>query len=111
MALKRAQVGQGAWAEPLPPTPCFYILSRGRFGTLTLGASGDIAAELRQERLSRGGDTHLVAQQLVHLELFDEPRMAELRWHQVRRWGVGSRLRLIRSSNPEWIDYARDWRL
>ncbi|HEY0915286.1 MAG TPA: hypothetical protein VGE22_10480, partial [Solimonas sp.] len=95
----------------LPPTPCFYILSRGRFGTLTLGASGDIAAELRQERLARGGDSHLVAQRLVHLELYDETRKAEERWHQVRRWGVGSRLRLIRSSNPGWIDYAQDWQL
>ncbi|HMN43770.1 MAG TPA: hypothetical protein PKE27_04325 [Povalibacter sp.] len=95
--------------EPVPPGPCFYILARGRFGALSLRTSEDLAAELRRDRLAKQHNPRVYVRRLVHLELHDDPRSAKERWRQVMRWSAGHKLLLIRSTNPDWIDYAQHW--
>ena len=83
-----------------------YILASGRNGTLYVGVTNNIARRVHEHRT---GDTpgftkRYGVKKLVHVETYDDVRLAIQREKTFKRWSRAWKLALIEEHNPQWLD-------
>jgi len=90
-------VAKGGWV---------YIMTNANFGTLYVGVTSDIAARATQHHNGTGSAfcKRWGLTRLVYVEPFDDIVTAITREKQLKKWHRSWKLRLIRESNPEWLD-------
>ena len=88
--------------------PCVYILASGKYGTLYIGVTSDLAGRLHQHRegLIKGFTSRYGVTCLVHFEMSDDMATAIAREKQLKKWNRDWKLNLIESANPGWVDLA-----
>ncbi len=79
--------------------------------TLYTGVTRDLLRRVyeHQEGLVEGFTKRYRVTRLVYFEQTLSARSAFARERQVKRWLREKKIRLIESTNPEWLDLARDW--
>jgi len=83
-----------------------YILASGRHGTLYVGMTDDIARRAYEHRegVVDGFTKQYGVHRLVHVETFDDPRLAIAREKRLKRWLRAWKIALIEKENPDWDD-------
>lgn len=83
-----------------------YILSNLRHTVLYVGVTGDLVRRLAQHRNGTGSvfARRYHADQLVHVEFFDDPARAIAREKQLKAGSRRRKVALIEGGNPEWAD-------
>jgi putative endonuclease len=84
-----------------------YILSSKRNGTLYIGVTGDLVSRVYQHKTKADPDSFTSrynVSRLMYFETFDDPVTAISREKQLKGWLRVKKIRLIESTNPEWID-------
>lgn len=86
--------------------PAVYILASQRNGTLYIGVTSDIAKRIWQHKHAPidGFAKKYAACMLVYYELHHDMHGAITREKQLKKWNRGWKLRLIETSNPDWVD-------
>ena len=90
----------------LDKQPCVYILASGRNGTLYIGVTTDLEGRTSvhiQDLLSGFTAKHRV-HRLVYYEMHETMAAAIAREKRLKKWNRLWKLRLIESTNPEWVD-------
>jgi putative endonuclease len=85
-----------------------YILASRKHGTLYIGITSDLIRRVHEHKLKvvPGFTKKYGVDKLVYYEIFDDPISAITREKQLKKWHREWKLRLIESSNPEWIDLS-----
>ena len=83
-----------------------YILASRRNGTLYIGITSDLVRRIWEHRnKSNLGFTSIYnVNQLVYFEEFDDVGFAIHREKRLKKWPRKSKLKPIKSVNPEWKD-------
>ncbi len=83
-----------------------YILASERNGTLYIGVTNDLVRRVSEHReeVVDGFTKQYSVKNLVHFEVFDDPRSAITREKQMKKWRRAWKLRLIEKENPKWRD-------
>ena len=91
----------------MPHDYCVYILA-SRSRTLYVGVTNDLARRLSQHHTdSRPHFTRRYnVDRLVHLETFENVRVALAREKQLKGWSRRKKIALIDCHNPEWTDHS-----
>ena len=86
--------------------PTVYILASQRNGALYIGVTSDLTKRIWQHRHAPadGFTKQYAIHMLVHYELHQDMRSAITREKQLKKWNRAWKLRLIESTNPDWID-------
>ncbi len=89
---------------------CVYIMG-SRSGTLYIGVTGNLHKRTFEHKFHRiEGFTHKYdVQRLLYWESCDDVHKAIGREKQLKGWSRAKKIVLIESSNPHWLDLARDW--
>ena len=92
------------------PNYYVYILTNKRRTVLYTGVAGDICRRIdeHKQKLTPGFATKYNVDQLVYLEIFEEPNSAILREKQIKGGSRQRKIDLIRSMNPDWRDLSVD---
>ena len=87
-----------------------YIMS-SRYRALYTGVTNDLLRRVDEHRhkLVDGFTKRYNITRLVYFESFTHVRDAIAREKQIKAWSRQKRIALIRSTNPEWNDLAKDW--
>ena len=86
-----------------------YILA-SKSRVLYVGVTNDLRRRLHEHRTSRIGFTAAYrVHRLVYFEAIGPPVAAISREKELKRWTRKKKVALIRSTNPKWIDLAKDW--
>ncbi len=87
-----------------------YILASKRHGTLYIGVTNNVAKRLNEHKLGLGSKfvRDYKVNNLVHVELFDEPKAAIAREKQLKKWNRDWKIELIERENPDWLDLTPD---
>ncbi len=85
-----------------------YVMS-SKSGVLYIGATSDLDRRVfeHQQGLIEGFTKKYRVTRLVYVEQFDRPAEMVERERQLKGWTRSRTLELIRSQNPEMVDYAR----
>lgn len=89
-------------------SPCVYILTNRRHGTLYVGVTSDIARRIGQHRAGAVAGftkTHQL-HRLVYLETHETMEQTILREKRLKKWNRVWKIQLIESANPDWRDLA-----
>ena len=83
-----------------------YILASSRNGTLYLGVTNNIGRRCWQhcEGLTPGFTSKYGVKKLVHVEIFEDIRIAIQREKRLKKWNRRWKLELIEKTNPRWLD-------
>jgi putative endonuclease len=84
-----------------------YILSSKRNGTLYIGVTSDLVGRVYQHKMKADPDSFTSrydVNRLTYFETFDHPLTAIAREKQLKGWLRIKKIRLIESTNPEWVD-------
>ena len=89
-------------------SPCVYILTSGRYGTLYIGVTSDLIARLWQHRnaATPGFSSRYKVHRLVHFEMFGDMVSAITREKQLKNWHRQWKISLINAANRDWHDLA-----
>ncbi len=87
-------------------TPCVYILSNQRNGTLYTGVTGNLVKRIWEHKnhFVEGFSKKYGADTLVYFEVHETMEAAITREKQIKKWNRKWKLRLIEERNPEWND-------
>lgn len=87
-------------------TPCVYILTNQRNGTLYTGVTSDLVRRIWEHKhnLVDGFTKKYQLHRLVYYELTDSMYTAISREKQIKAGSRKRKLALIESINPEWRD-------
>ena len=87
-----------------------YIMASHR-GTLYTGMTNDLVRRAYEHRnkLTGGFTTKYNVSKLVYYEITEDVTSAIGKEKQIKSWRRDKRVALIESSNPYWIDLAKDW--
>jgi putative endonuclease len=85
--------------------PAVLLASR-RHGTLYLGVTADLVRRVHQHKTRSvpGFAGRYGVDRLVWFETHDDPREANSREKQLKKWQRDWKIRLIEDQNPEWRD-------
>jgi putative endonuclease len=85
-----------------------YILASGRYGTLYIGVTNNLARRLDEHRTGKGSEfAHKYRVfRLVYVESFGRPIDAITREKQLKKWNRDWKIRLIETDNPDWTDLS-----
>jgi putative endonuclease len=83
-----------------------YILASGKQGTLYIGCTSDLARRVYEHREEAipGFTKKYDVKRLVHIEVYDVPRIAQQRERSLKRWPREWKMNLIERDNPQWDD-------
>jgi len=90
----------------------FYVyLMASLSRILCIGMTSDLVRRVREHRtgLRRGFTARYRVYRLVHFEEYADARVATARERQIKGWTRERKLRLIETSNAEWLDLAAAW--
>lgn len=87
-------------------TPCVYILSSKRNGTLYIGVTSDLPQKVWQHKnnFADGFTKRYSVHNLVWYEVHETMESAITREKALKRWKRVWKLGLIEKSNPTWRD-------
>ena len=87
-------------------SPCVYIMTNRRHGTLYTGVTADLARRAWEHRegLYAGFTRRYDLKRLVWHEPFDRMIDAIAREKQIKAWKRGWKIELIETINPTWRD-------
>lgn len=87
-----------------------YIMS-SRYRAIYTDVTNDLMRRVNEHRhkLVDGFTKRYNMTRLVYFESFTHVRDAIAREKQIKAWSREKRIALIRSTNPEWNDLAKDW--
>ncbi len=87
-----------------------YIMS-SRHRAIYTGVTNDLLRRVHEHRhkLVDGFTKRYNMTRLVYFESFTHVQDAIAREKQIKSWSRSKRIALIRSTNPEWIDLAKNW--
>ena len=87
-------------------TPCIYILTNKRNGTLYTGVTSDPVRRIweHKQNSSEGFTKKYRIHRLVYYEFVDDMYVAISREKQIKAGSRKRKLTLIESMNPEWKD-------
>lgn len=87
-------------------SPCVYILSSQRNGTLYIGVTSDVVKRIWDHKndLVDGFSKDHGVHSLVYFEQHERMEDAILREKQLKKWNRSWKLRLIEERNPQWRD-------
>ena len=87
-------------------TPCVYILTNKRNGTVYIGVTSDPAKRIWQHKnnLEEGFSKKHQTHRLVYYEVHGDMYHAITREKQLKKWKRIWKLRLIENKNPKWED-------
>ncbi len=86
--------------------PCVYILASGRNGTLYIGVTSDLEGRVsvHVQDVVPGFTARYRVHHLVYYETHETMDAAITREKRLKKWNRLWKLRLIESTNPEWLD-------
>ncbi len=86
--------------------PCVYILASKRDGVLYAGVTSDLHGRMAQhdQGLLEGFTKRYGVKQLVYFEFHESMEQAIRREKQIKDWKRAWKVRLIESTNPEWLN-------
>ena len=89
----------------------FVYIATNRSRTLYTGVTGDLRRRMLQHRRREvpGFTKKYNITMLVYYEASTDPRAAIDRETEIKKWRREKKIRLIESSNPEWVDLAAAW--
>ncbi len=87
-------------------TPCGYIMTSGRNGSLYTGVTSDLhdRVSVHKQDLIEGFISKYCVHKLVYYEMHDTMEAAIRREKQIKEWKRAWKIRLVETMNPEWID-------
>ncbi|MFK7794749.1 MAG: GIY-YIG nuclease family protein [Gammaproteobacteria bacterium] len=87
-------------------SPCVYIVTNKKNGTLYLGVTTQLRQRIWQhkEKVADGFSKRYELDLLVYYELHDTIESSILREKQLKNWNRQWKLKLIYEFNPEWLD-------
>ena len=87
-------------------TPCVYILSSKRNGTLYIGVTSNLVQRAWEHKNNfvDGFTKRYAVHNLVWYEVHDSMESAIAREKALKRWKRAWKIRLIEESNPSWKD-------
>lgn len=86
--------------------PTVYILANKKNGTIYIGVTSNLVQRVWQHRNNQvaGFTKKYGIHQLVYYELHEDLTGAITREKQLKKWKRDWKLRLIKESNPDWLD-------
>ncbi len=86
--------------------PCVYIPASRQYGTLYIGVTSDLHGRMSEhtQGLFEGFTKRYGVKRLVYYTYFNGMDEAIKREKQLKAWQRGWKIRLIRSTNPEWAN-------
>ena len=87
-----------------------YILA-SISGTLYLGITNNLERRMveHKEGLISGFTKQYGVHRLVYFEVYSDVRNAVAREKQLKGWRREKKIALIKSTNPSWKDWSREW--
>ena len=87
-------------------SPCVYILTNERHGTLYVGVTSDLPSRVWQHKshVVEGFTATYDITKLAWYEAHASMDSAILREKQIKRWRRAWKIRLVEERNPEWRD-------
>ncbi|MFH0883054.1 MAG: GIY-YIG nuclease family protein [bacterium] len=87
-----------------------YILASGRNGTLYIGVTNNLRRRIEEHRSEnpKAFTSRYKVNQLVHVETFNNVRLALQREKRLKKWKRSWKLELIEKDNPTWRDLSED---
>ncbi|OWK29703.1 GIY-YIG nuclease family protein [Sphingomonas mucosissima] len=88
--------------------PCVYILASGRYGTLYVGVTSNLASRLMQHRdgTVAGFTSRYGVLRLVWYDVADTMESAITVEKRIKKWPRDYKFNLIERENPFWEDLA-----
>ncbi len=85
------------------------MASRSR--TLYIGFTGRLPTRVWQHKTHAfdGFSAKYRCERLVYYELYQDVQNAIAREKQLKKWPRATKLKLIETANPTWLDLAEDW--
>ena len=90
----------------------YYVYILANYSrTLYIGVTNNLVRRIYEHKnqLNDGFTKKYGIHQLVHYEIFQDVSAAILREKELKGWVRKKKIALIKQSNPEWKDLARDW--
>ena len=90
----------------MPKAPCVYLLANRRCGALYVGVTSDLVKRVFEHRndLRPGFTSDHRVHRLVWYERHDLMESAIRRERAIKEWRRSWKIRLIETTNPEWVD-------
>ncbi len=87
-------------------SPCAYIMSNRKDGTLYVGVTSDLVRRVHEHRSGRcdGFTRRYNLARLVYFEQHQEMSQAIQREKNVKHWPRLWKVELIEKENPDWLD-------
>lgn len=94
----------------MPRQPAIYILTNA-YRTIYIGVTSDIEQRLWHYRHGKeiGWAKRYGLDRLVYYESFPDMTSAIARETQLKKWNRSKKLKLIETTNLQWLDLAADW--
>ena len=91
-------------------TPCVYILTSKRNGTLYVGVTSNLPQRIWQHRndLAPGFTQRYRVHTLVWYEVHETMESAIIREKRIKEWRRAWKIDLIEATNPQWRDLYAD---
>ena len=89
-------------------TPCVYILTNSKNGTLYIGVTSDPVKRIweHKHKVVTGFSERYSLNRLVYYELHETMELAITREKQLKKWNRNWKLRLINNMNRGWRDLS-----
>jgi putative endonuclease len=90
----------------------YYVYILANYSrTLYIGVTNNLVRRIYEHRnqLNNGFTKKYGIHRLVYYEVFQDVSTAILREKELKGWVRKRKIALIKQSNPEWKDLARDW--
>ena len=86
--------------------PCIYILASRRNGTLYVGVTSDLVRRVWQHKndQAEGFTQKYAVHDLVFFEFHEDMLSVISREKQIKKWRRSWKIKLIESTNPNWVD-------
>ena len=84
-----------------------YIMTSGKNGTLYTGVTNDINRRAFEHKIhinENSFSARYEVNKLVYIEVFNNPEYAIMREKQIKSWPRNRKIKLIESTNPDWVD-------
>jgi len=80
-------------------------------GTLYIGVTGNLQRRVFQHKfhLFEGFTDKYGVERLLYWESYDDVHKAIGREKQLKGWNRAKKIALIETTNPHWLDLAKDW--
>lgn len=80
-------------------------------GTLYIGVTSHLEKRVFQHKfhLAQGFTDKYNVERLVYCESYDDVYKAIAREKQLKGWSRAKKTNLIKTTNPHWLDLAKDW--